>query len=49
MLLTIAIILAILWLLGIIAFHITAWAIHIIIIVAIILVIVHFVRGRRTV
>lgn len=48
MLLTIAIILAILWLLGFLAFHITAWAIHIVIIVAIILFIVHLVRGRRT-
>jgi len=48
MLLTIAIILAILWLLGFLAFHITAGFIHILIVVAIILFIVHLVRGRRT-
>lgn len=48
MFLTIAIILAVLWLLGLIAFHITAWVIHLLIIVAIILFIVHLVRGRRT-
>ena len=48
MLLTIGIILAVLWLLGVVAFHITAWVIHLAIVVAIILVILHFVRGRRT-
>jgi len=48
MLLTIAIILLILWLLGLVAFHVTAWFIHILIVVAIIVFILHFVRGTRT-
>jgi len=48
MLLTIAIILLILWLLGLVAFHVTAWFIHILIVVAIIVFILHFVRGPRT-
>lgn len=47
MLLTIGIILAVLWLLGVVAFHVTAWVIHLVIVVAIILVILHFVQGRR--
>jgi len=44
MLLTIAIILLVLWLLGLVAFHVTAWFIHILIVVAIIVAILHFVR-----
>lgn len=48
MLLTIGIILAVLWLLGVVAFHVTAWVIHLVIVVAIILVILHFVRSSRT-
>jgi uncharacterized protein DUF5670 len=47
MLLTIAIILLILWLLGFIAFHVTAWFIHVLIVIAIIVAILHFVRGPR--
>jgi hypothetical protein len=49
MLLTIAIILLVLWLLGLVAFHVTAWFIHILIVVAIIVAILHFVRGGRRV
>jgi hypothetical protein len=48
MLLTIGIILAILWLLGVVAFHVTTGLIHLVIIVAVILLIMHFVRGRGT-
>ncbi|WP_297697326.1 lmo0937 family membrane protein [Phenylobacterium sp.] len=47
MFLAIAVILVILWLAGFLAFHITTAAIHLILLVAIILVILHFVRGRR--
>jgi uncharacterized protein DUF5670 len=47
MLLTIAIILLVLWLLGLVAFHVTAWFIHVLIVVAIIVFILHFVRGGR--
>ena len=46
MLLTIAAILVILWLLGFVAFHVAGGLIHILLIIAIIVVIVHFVRGR---
>ena len=46
MLLTLAIILLIAWLLGLVAFHVTAWFIHLLIVVVIIVAILHFVRGR---
>ncbi|TPG18730.1 lmo0937 family membrane protein [Sphingomonas koreensis] len=46
MFLTIAAILVVLWLLGFFAFHIAGGLIHILIVIAIIAVIVHFVRGR---
>ena len=46
MLLTIAAVLAILWLLGFTAFHVTAGALHILIVVAVVVAIVHFVQGR---
>lgn len=46
MLLTLGIILLILWLAGVIAFHVTAWFIHIVLVIAIIAFILHFVRGR---
>jgi len=35
------------WLLGFLAFHIAGGLIHLLIIVAVICLIVHFVRGRR--
>ncbi len=46
MLLALAIILLIAWLLGLIAFHVTVWFIHLLIVVAIIVAILHFLRGR---
>lgn len=46
MLLTIAIVLVVLWLLGVIAFKVTAAAIHLILLVALIALVMHFVRGR---
>ena len=49
MLLTLAIILLIAWALGLVAFHVTSGLIHIIIVVAIIVAILHFVRGGRRV
>jgi hypothetical protein len=48
MLLVIAIILVVLWLAGLIAFKVTAWFIHLLIVVAVIAVVLHFVRGRST-
>lgn len=43
----IAIILVILWLLGFFAFHVTTAAIHIVLVIALVLVVLHFMRGRR--
>jgi hypothetical protein len=47
MFLIVAIILLIAWLLGLVAFHVTAWFIHVLIVIAVITAILHFVRGRR--
>ncbi len=49
MLLTIAIIILILWALGFLAFKVTAFWIHLLLIIGIIVLIVHFVRGRPAV
>ncbi len=47
MLLTIAIILLILWALGFFAFHVASGLIHIILIIGVIVLIWHFIAGRR--
>jgi hypothetical protein len=47
MILSIAAVLVVLWLLGFFAFHIAGGLIHILLILAIIAVIWHFVAGRR--
>jgi len=47
MLLTIAVILFILWLLGFVAFHIAGGFIHILLIIAIIVIIWNLLTGRR--
>ncbi|MEQ7872582.1 lmo0937 family membrane protein [Sphingomonas sp. ASV193] len=47
MLLTIAIILIVLWLLGAFAFHVTTGLIHILLVIGLIVLVLHFVRGRR--
>jgi hypothetical protein len=47
MLLTIGIILLILWLAGFFAFKVTAGLIHILVVIAVIMIIMHFLRGRR--
>lgn len=49
MLLAIAAVLLVLWLLGFFAFHIAGAFIHILIVIAVIVVIFHFVRGRSSV
>jgi predicted ferric reductase len=41
----IAVVLIVLWLLGFFAFHVTTAMIHIILVVALILLVLHFVRG----
>ena len=47
MLLTIAVILVILWALGLFAFHVTGALIHVLLVVAIVVGLVHLFRGRR--
>jgi hypothetical protein len=49
MLAIIAIILVVLWLLGLFAFHVTSGLIHILLIIGIIVLVLHFIRGRRTI
>jgi hypothetical protein len=49
MLLTIAIILFILWALGFFALHVGGGLIHLLLIIAVIVIIWHFVTGRRAV
>ena len=48
MLATIGVILLIAWLLGFVAFHVTSGLIHLLLVIAIIAIILHFVRGRGT-
>ena len=43
----IAAVLVVLWLLGFFAFHITASMIHLVLVVALVLLVLHFVSGRR--
>jgi hypothetical protein len=45
----IAIVLLILWLLGFFVLHVTSALIHILIVVGVIMLVLHFVRGRRSV
>lgn len=47
MLLTLALILLVLWALGVFAFKITAGVIHLVLVVALIVGLVHLFRGRR--
>jgi hypothetical protein len=46
---TIAAVLVVLWLLGFLAFHVTAGFIHLLLVLAVIMVVLHFVRGGRAV
>jgi hypothetical protein len=47
MLLTVFGILLVLWLLGFTVFHVASGLIHLLLILAVIALVVHFVRGRR--
>ncbi len=42
----IAAVLVVLWLLGFFAFHVAGGLIHILLVVAVIMLVLHFVRGR---
>jgi hypothetical protein len=48
MLAAIGAVLLILWLLGFLAFHVTVGFIHILLVLGIIMIIMHFVRGSST-
>jgi Family of unknown function (DUF5670) len=47
MLMTIAIVLLVLWALGLFAFHVTSGLIHILVVVAVIVLVLHLLRGNR--
>jgi hypothetical protein len=47
MLMTIGIILLVLWALGLFAFHISTGLIHVLVVLAIIAIVMHLVRGSR--
>lgn len=49
MLLTIAVVLFILWILGFIAFHVAGWLIHLLLIAAVIVILWDLLVGRRRV
>jgi len=46
MLITIFVVLLVLWLLGFAAFHVAGGVIHLLLVIAVIVLILHFVRGR---
>ena len=47
MLAAIAAVLLVLWLLGFLAFHVTFGAIHLLLVIAVVLFVAHFLTGRR--
>jgi hypothetical protein len=47
MLLTVAIVLFVLWALGLFAFHVTTSLVHVLVVLAVIAIVMHFVRGSR--
>ncbi len=49
MLAILAVVLIVLWLLGFFAFHVTTAFIHLVLIIGLILLVVHFMRGRSAV
>ena len=49
MLYTLAVILVVLWFLGFVAFHVTSGLIHLLLVIALIVVVVRLITGRRPV
>ena len=47
MFIAIAAVLVVLWLLGFLAFHISAALIHLLLLAAVVMIVLHFVMGRR--
>ena len=48
MLWTIAVVLVVLWALGFVAFHVTSGLIHLLLLVALVVIVLQLVSGRRT-
>jgi hypothetical protein len=48
MLMTIGLVLLVLWALGLFAFHVTTGVIHVLIVLAVIAIVMHLVRGNRS-
>lgn len=46
---TIAIILVVLWLLGFFAFHVASGLIHLLLVIAVVMIVLQFITGRRTI
>lgn len=49
MLITLAVVLIILWALGFLAFHVTSGLIHLLLVVALIVIVIRLITGRRPV
>lgn len=49
MLAIIAAVLVVLWLAGFLAFHVSTAFIHVLLLIAVVLIVLHFMRGRRSV
>ena len=49
MLLTLALVLFVLWLLGAFAFHVGGWLIHLLLVLAVIVIVYRLITGRRPV
>ena len=47
MLWTIFVILLVLWLLGVVGFHAVAWYIHLLLVIALVVLIIQLIQGRR--
>jgi hypothetical protein len=40
-------VLVVLWLLGFIVFHVSSWLIHLLLVVALVVIVINLLRGRR--
>jgi hypothetical protein len=40
-------VLVVLWLLGFIIFHVSSWLIHLLLVVALVIIVINLLRGRR--
>ena len=47
MLMTVAIVLLVLWALGLFAFHVSTSLVHVLVVLAVVAIVVHLMRGKR--